>query len=44
MTPAAREALERFTRHLATERRLSAHTTSAYVADLAALEIGRAHV
>ncbi|MEN9705188.1 MAG: hypothetical protein RLZZ393_1067 [Pseudomonadota bacterium] len=38
MTPAAREALERFTRHLATERRLSAHTTSAYAADLAALE------
>jgi integrase/recombinase XerC len=38
MTPAAREGLQQFMRHLATERRLSAHTSAAYAADLAALE------
>ena len=38
MKPAAREGLRRFAVHLATERRLSGHTSSAYAADLAALE------
>ena len=37
MNPAARDWLERFARHLASERRLSAHTASAYSQDLAAL-------
>jgi len=37
MTPAALEWLERFRRHLATERRLSPHTGKAYARDLAAL-------
>jgi len=37
MNPAARDWLGRFARHLATERRLSAHTVSAYGEDLAAL-------
>jgi integrase/recombinase XerC len=34
----ARQWLERFVRHLVTERRLSAHTVAAYRSDLAALE------
>ncbi|MEY4763073.1 MAG: hypothetical protein RLZZ200_2929, partial [Pseudomonadota bacterium] len=38
MTPGARDGLQRFAVHLATERRLSGHTGSAYAADLAALE------
>jgi integrase/recombinase XerC len=38
MTPSAREGLQQFLRHLATERRLSSHTSAAYAADLAALE------
>jgi integrase/recombinase XerC len=37
MTPAALEWLAGFRRHLATERRLSAHTDSNYARDLAAL-------
>ncbi len=37
MTPAALAWIERFTRHLATERRLSPHTGRAYARDLAAL-------
>jgi integrase/recombinase XerC len=37
MPPAALAWLERFARHLATERRLSAHTVMAYRRDLAAL-------
>jgi integrase/recombinase XerC len=37
MTPAALEWVERFRRYLSTERRLSAHTDSAYARDLAAL-------
>jgi integrase/recombinase XerC len=37
MAPAARDSLDRFARHLATERRLSSHTVSAYGQDLAAL-------
>jgi integrase/recombinase XerC len=38
MNPAAVDWLQRFRRHLATERRLSAHTVSGYTRDLAALE------
>jgi integrase/recombinase XerC len=37
VTEAARDALLRFARHLASERRLSPHTSSAYQKDLAAL-------
>ena len=37
MTPAALEWIAGFRRHLATERRLSAHTDSNYARDLAAL-------
>jgi integrase/recombinase XerC len=37
MTPAALVWVERFRRYLSTERRLSAHTDSAYARDLAAL-------
>ena len=37
MNPASREWLERFARYLATERRLSPHTSAAYAQDLAAL-------
>jgi integrase/recombinase XerC len=37
MTPAALECICRFRRHLATERRMSEHTGSAYGRDLAAL-------
>jgi integrase/recombinase XerC len=37
MNPAARDWLDRFARHLSTERRLSAHTASAYRQDLEAL-------
>jgi len=37
MNPAAAEWLQRFRRHLATERRLSAHTVTGYERDLAAL-------
>jgi integrase/recombinase XerC len=37
MDPAAAEWLQRFHRHLATERRLSAHTVTAYTRDLDAL-------
>lgn len=37
MTPGALAWIERFTRHLATERRLSPHTSRAYARDLAAL-------
>jgi integrase/recombinase XerC len=39
MTPAADDYLQRFARHLATERRLSAHTCSAYAQDLQALQL-----
>ena len=38
MTPAADDYLQRFARHLATERRLSPHTCSAYAQDLQALQ------
>jgi integrase/recombinase XerC len=37
MTPAALEAVSRFRRHLATERRLSGHTETGYARELAAL-------
>jgi integrase/recombinase XerC len=37
VTPAALDWLQRFERHLATERRLSAHTSAAYRRDLARL-------
>jgi len=37
MTPAALDWIERFGRHLASERRLSPHTVAAYARDLAAL-------
>jgi integrase/recombinase XerC len=37
MTPASRDWLQRFARHLATERRLSPHTSAAYAHDLGAL-------
>ena len=37
MTPAARDWLQRYARHLATERRYSPHTCSAYARDLAHL-------
>jgi integrase/recombinase XerC len=38
MDPAAADWLQRFRRHLATERRLATHTVSAYLRDLRALE------
>ena len=37
MTPASRDWLQRFARYLATERRLSPHTSTAYAHDLGAL-------
>ena len=37
MTPESREWLQRFARYVATERRLSPHTSTAYAQDLAAL-------